>query len=136
MVDDVQRFLEQLELRPPATASTIAMAEDQLGAKLPEQYVRFLEFTDGGEGFIGENAYAMLWGVEELGSMNQAYEVEKYLPGLLLFGSDGAGEAYGFDTRNPEWPIVQVPFVGMAWDVAWPMGTSFNEFLKRLSESE
>jgi hypothetical protein len=78
----------------------------------------------------------MLWGAEELVPLNEAYQVQKFVPGLLLFGSDGGGEAFGFDTRAGDWPIVQVPFVGMGWDVAWPMGTSFNEFLRNLSEIE
>jgi hypothetical protein len=43
----------------------------------------------------GDFGFAHLWPVEELVSLNRAYEVEKYLPGLLL-GSDGAGKAYGF----------------------------------------
>jgi hypothetical protein len=68
--------------------------------------------------------------------MNQSYEVQKYVPGLLVFGSSGGGEAYGFDTRFPDWPIVQVPFVGMEWAVAEPMGSSFGEFLGQLYETK
>ena len=121
-----------MNLRPGATDAAIAAGEMQLGMRLPADYVDFLKFTNGGEGFVGKNAYIILWGVEELASMNQEYEVQKYVPGLLIFGSDGGGEAYGFDTRSPQWPIVQVPFVGMEWDVAESMGTSFCQFLARL----
>ena len=104
--------------------------------KLPLDYVEFLKRTDGGEGCIGKSAYVMLWAVGELASLNHAYEVQKYAPGLLIFGSDGGGEAFGFDTRNPQWPIVRVPFVGMAWDVARSMGGTFNDFLERIYEIE
>ncbi len=64
--------------------------------------------------------------------MNQGYEVENYAPGLLIFGSDGGGEAYGFDTRNPQWQMVDIPFVGMHWSLARPIATSFEGFLTHL----
>jgi len=55
-------------------------------------------------------------------------------PGLLLFGSDGGGEAYGFDMRTPNKHIVQIPFVGMDWADAIAMGSRFEEFLDRVRE--
>lgn len=136
MVGDMDRLLAHLERRVPATVGAVDECERQLGAKFPLEYVEFLRTTNGGEGFIGKSAYIMLWGVQELASMNQAYEVQKYVPGLLMFGSDGGGEAYAFDTRSPQWQIVRLPFVGMAWDLARPMGATFNAFLRRLYEIE
>jgi SMI1 / KNR4 family (SUKH-1) len=136
MAVDIRQFADGLISHPEATNAAIIQSEKQLGMKLPVEYVEFLKLTNGGEGLIGKNAYVMLWGVEELASMNQSYEVQKYAPGLLIFGSDGGGEAYGFDTRTPQWPIVQVPFVGLAWNLARPMGKSFNIFLEHLHEAE
>lgn len=136
MVDDIRQFVDSLNHGPGATGAAISESEKQLRAKLPPEYAEFLKLTNGGEGFIGKNAYVILWGVEELASMNQSYEVQKYAPGLLIFGSDGGGEAYGFDTRTPQWPIVQVPFVGMSWTLARPMGTTLHAFLERLYRIE
>jgi hypothetical protein len=133
---DMDRLLANVSRRIPATTAAVAEYERLLGADLPREYVEFLRTTSGGEGFIGKNAYVILWGVHELASMNQAYEVERYVPGLLVFGSDGGGEAYGFDTRTPQWQIVQVPFVGMTWDLAEPMGATFTAYLERLYETE
>lgn len=128
----MNRYLDNLSRRPAATGVLIERTGEQLGARLPGEYIDFLKLTNGAEGFVGPNSYVMLWCVEELAELNQSYEVQNYVPGLLLFGSDGGGEAYGFDMRNPGWPIVQVPFIGMAWDVAQPIGSSFVEFLERL----
>jgi len=108
----------------------------QLKHTLPGDYVEFLKLGNGGEGFVGASEYLILWGAEELVSMNEAYEVQKYVPGLLLFGSNGGGEAYGFDTRSPEWLVVRVPFVGMDWNLAQFVSTSFTALLKRLYETE
>jgi hypothetical protein len=104
--------------------------------KLPSEYVTFLKLCNGGEGFIGDEEYVILWSIEELASMNDGYEIEKYVPGLLVFGSNAGGEAYGFDTRTPESQIVSVPFVGMEWSLALPKGASFEAFLGCLYETK
>jgi hypothetical protein len=131
----MDRLTEGLDRRPAATDAIVAAGEGQLGKKLPEDYVRFLKHANGGEGFVGKG-YAILWPVDELASMNRSYEVQEYAPGLLIFGSDGGGEAYGFDTRTSDWIVVQVPFVGMTWSLARPRGASFIAFLKNLSETK
>lgn len=130
------QYLQGLSHGPGATDNAITEAERQLGLKFPAEYVEFLKIANGGEGFIGKGAYAMLWCIQELASMNRAYEVQKNAPGLLIFGSDGGGEAYGFDTRDPHWPIVQVPFIGMDWRSAQPLGDTFASFLKHLHDGE
>jgi hypothetical protein len=127
--------LHELNRRPGATDAMIAESERKLGLKLPAEYVEFLKVSNGGEGFIGPNAYVMLWPVEELAERNRSYEVGDATPGLLIFGSNGGGEAYGFDIRTPHFPIVQVPFIVLSWDDALPVGGSFDEFLAQLSTS-
>jgi hypothetical protein len=136
MVNDMAQLLAGLDRRPGAAKTVIAEGAAQLGVPLPADYVEFLKLANGGEGFISEHAYVMLWGIEELAAMNRSYEVQKYAPGLLIFGSNGGGEAYGFDTRDRQWPVVQVPFVGMDWTLAQPKGRSFGEFLERLREGQ
>lgn len=115
----------------PATAEEIAAAERNLGRSLPNDFREFLRVSNGGEGSIGEN-YVMLWNTEELGEYNGSYQVNEYAPGLLLFGSDGGGEGYAFDTRTSPPPIVTVPFVGMALKYANPVAETFVAFLKKL----
>ena len=135
MANDMPRLLKGLTCRAGATAGAIAKGEEHLGVKLPSDYVEFLKLADGGEGFISKDAYLAVWGIEELPSMNQSYEVQRYAPGLLLFGSDGGGEAYAFDTRDPRWRIVQVPFVGMNHKSARYIATTFSAFLESLSQA-
>jgi hypothetical protein len=123
----------------PASTNAIAAFETGAGFQLPKEYVDFLRMSNGGEGFVGDKpgdrAYIILWPVEELLTLNKAYDVQKYAPGLFLFGSDGGGEAYAFDLRKSSKPIVRVPFVGMALDQAIGMGESFLDFLQTLHRS-
>ncbi len=132
----MDNLLSEFTQNPPATVEMISEYEVQASVTLPSGYVEFLKRCNGGEGFIGENSYVIFWSVDELASMNEDYEVQEYMPGLLMFGSNGGGEAYGFDTRNPQWKIVQVPFIGMEWNLAQPLGLTFREFLEQLSEAE
>ena|GEM_PF-207073 len=118
---------------PPARASCIKQVEREAGIRLPEDYVRFLRRTDGGEGFVGE-AYLRLWSVDELMDGNMDLEVEESAPGLFLFGSNGGGEACAFDMRTESMPVVAVPFIGMELEAIWPIASTFDAFLQTLFE--
>jgi hypothetical protein len=75
---------------PPASAEALHVVERDIGKILPEDYKTFLLEHDGGDGFIGTN-YLILWKAEELSKFNDGYEVSKYAPGLLMFGSNATG---------------------------------------------
>lgn len=103
-----------------------------LPVELPNDYLAFLMDSNGGEGTLGEN-YVSLWKAEDLLPNNVAYAVAQFAPHLFLFGSDGGGEAYAFDTSDRSFGVVQVPFIGIdGAPVAIPMGNSFTAFLTNL----
>ncbi|SRR6266404_9898902 len=111
-----------------ATCDLIEAFEHSTGLKLPNDYVGFLKTCNGGEGFVGED-YLILWRIEELEEFNRDYEVQEYVPGLLLIGSNGGGEAYGFRTDKTPWEIVRVPFVGMSPELAIKVTGVFSDFI-------
>ncbi|MGR4866917.1 SMI1/KNR4 family protein [Caulobacter sp. LARHSG274] len=131
---DRDHLLSKFHGNAPVSATEIERFEEVTGFELPKGYARFLERSDGGEGFIGPNAYAIFWRLGELVEMNKAYQVEEYAPGLFIFGSDGGGEAFAFDTRTSTKPIVSVPFVGMELNLANVMAPTFEDFLEELSK--
>jgi hypothetical protein len=131
-MENQNRLFDKFNSRPGATDGQISSAENGLGIRLPHEYAEFLKNRNGGEGLIGE-AYVTLWAVSELAPLNLSYESNRWAPGLLIFGSDGGGEALGFDTRAPNWPIVQIPFVGMRWGSAHLLGATFGKFIENLS---
>jgi hypothetical protein len=128
-----ERLFAKFKANPPASAGLIAQSQAKLSLPLPIDYVRFLQQMNGGEGFIGEHAYVALWRVEELSERNTGYEVAEFAPGLLLFGSNGGGEAFAFDTRSGQFRIVAVPFIGMDdLSDAIVIATNFRTFLEVL----
>jgi hypothetical protein len=128
---DKGRLLLHFKGNPPASDSSCK----QLEAFLPLDYIGFLKEMNGGEGFVGANAYLILWRAEELVEFNKAYQVEEYAPGLFIFGSDGGGEAFAFDLRSDTRSIVSIPFVGMDVGLIRPLSADFMGFLEKLFES-
>jgi len=124
--------LTEGQFNSPADQKVVEELSSSLGVALPSDYLDFLGNHDGGEGFIGDN-YIVLWGAEELANFNREYEVDKYAPGILLFGSDGSGEGYGFDTQSIAMPIVRMPFIGMARRYATPIAKDFPDLFAKLA---
>lgn len=93
-IADLARILRDFRSNPPADAQIIERCEQELGVVLPDAYKRFLQHANGGEGPIGPASYAQLWSVGDLADNNDGYEVNQYAPGIVLFGSNGGGEAF------------------------------------------
>jgi hypothetical protein len=117
---------------PGASEEKLRETERSLAFPLPEDYCRFLRFSNGGEGFVGRS-YLILWAVEDLAQFNKEYQVQDYAPGLFLFGSNGGGEGFAFDTRVTPFPVVRVPFVGMDLQCAKIIAKSFKELFASLA---
>jgi len=89
---------------------------------------------NGGEGFVGKN-FLRVWPVEDLIQANKDLLVNEGAPGLFLFGSNGGGEAFAFDTRSAPPPVVAVPFIVGLEDVI-AISPTFGSFLQHLYQSE
>ena len=128
-------FLRDFKGNAPADDIAIRQLQASSSLKLPGDYLSFLQRVNGGEGFIGKNAYAILWRAEEVVEMNKAYQVDVLAPGLFIFGSDGGGEAFAFDARSDPVFTVTIPFVGMNLELVRPIAPSFERFLMHLFNS-
>lgn len=129
-----EALLDGWRLHPPASTDALQRVASDLGHALPEDYRGFLRAHDGGEGFLGRH-YLMLWGADQIARCNREYESALYAPGLTLFGSDGAGHAFGFDTRGRPMLIVRVPFLGLSWQLAKTVAITFDELLVNTAAS-
>ncbi len=128
-VTDWRALTGELELGPPATDELLQRVLSSLPLAPPDDYVAFMRGANGAEGPVGAEGYLQLWRLEELIELNREYQVEQFASGLLLFGSDGGGEAYGFLNRDGSVQIVGVPFVPLDIAQARFLGDSFEAFL-------
>src|SRR4051812_10268874 len=104
-------LLKDFEFNDPTSEDQIVAFERVEGIRLPNCYRDFLKMGNGGEGPIGEFGYANFWKIEEIAGLNRSYHVQEYLPGYLVIGSDGGGEAFAI--KRDATVYVQVPFVGL-----------------------
>ena len=127
----MQYELTKGQLNGPAEAAVVESLSAALGIALPHDYLDFLRQHNGGEGFIGES-YIVLWKAEEIALFNREYEVAKYAPGILMFGSNGGGDGYGFDIQQDSMPVICMPFIGMERRYADRITASFTGLFTRL----
>jgi hypothetical protein len=58
--------------------------------------------------------------------------VKEDIPGFIVIGSDGGGEAFGYNLNLIPPELCMVPFIGGRWEDALSFGTSFVEFVKKV----
>jgi hypothetical protein len=133
MEDNIRKLIIGLRVKAGVSEEALVEVQSTLGLRFPKEYSDFLLFSNGAEGSIGKS-YLSIWPLEDITTLNKAYAVNEFAPGLILFGSDGGETGYAFDTRSKSMPIVAVPFIGMDLSEIIFYSQSFNEFLKYLSE--
>ena len=105
----------------------LAEPADSFLQSLPEEYLTGVEEFGGREGFLGET-YVRLYRLQELVTLNFAYEVPTFLPEVIVFGSNGGGEAFAFRRRDSA--VVQVPFLPMNGEYVEFKEINFVEFCR------
>lgn len=130
MNSEIKKYIFEMELNAPTSMQIFAEVESQLGIKFPQDYVDFMLLSNGCEGIIGDS-YLRIWPIEDIIKMNQAYEVDEYVPGLIIFGTNGGGEAFAFDKRTESIKYIMVPFM-FDFDDVIELGDSLINFFERL----
>jgi hypothetical protein len=133
--DKLRQLTEQMQLSPGASEDTIVRVQRQLDLQLPNSYLDFIRESNGAEGPVG-NSYLALWSIEELPLYNKRDAADELTRSLLQVGSDGGGEAFAFDTRTADMPIVEIPFISIDLSEAVFWGADFEEFLEFLYNRE
>jgi hypothetical protein len=99
---------------------------------LPEDYLNAVDEFGGREGFLGDS-FVRLFRLQELTSLNFAFDVPVLCPEVFIIGSNGCGEAYAFPLNEPA--IVQIPFIPLRAECAIHLADSFTGFLQALAAS-
>jgi len=100
---------------------------------LPADLRAFLEQHDGGRGKVGSRPL-VLWSAEQIAEEAQAQEVSLATPGLLLFGTDGGAEGYGYLSRLRDRRYGRIPLIAAGAHEFEAVGATLSELLQALRE--
>jgi hypothetical protein len=114
---------------PGASMEEVTKAQADLGITFPEDYVEFMLRSNGGAGWLGPN-YISLCDLHDVVYRNRLYA--EFSVEFLIFGSDGGGEFFAFDTQADLMPVVTVNMVSFSREDAIFCGRTFTEFLEFL----
>lgn len=135
-MEKYNKYLIEFEANNPMadTALYTKQIEERFGKKLPADYIEFMEVYNGGEGSVGKS-YVALYPISKIIELNRDYEIEEAVPGLMLIGSNGGGEAFAIDYRTDEIRFVMIPFL-FEEDAIIELSDSFEGFLEKAYNGE
>src|SRR5437870_2909690 len=122
--------LPQMKLAPQGAT------EEQLdGLELPADVRAFLARNDGGRGTVGSRARPLgLWSAGQIAREADEQEVTRATPGLLLFGTDGGAEGYGYLPRLQRGRYGRISLMAAGAHEFESLGDSLEELIKAVAE--
>lgn len=88
MENIIKKIANEWNADPGADLTNISIIEKALNTTFSKDYITFLQWSNGGEGNIGDN-YISLWKCEDLITLNNEYQIQKYLSNKFLgIGTD------------------------------------------------
>ena len=102
------------------------------GIKLPADYISFMMEHNGGEGSVGDNAYAILFKLEELKRINDDYKISEYIPGYVVLGTDGGGMLLGYSDKTKTYFAVDACAIDES-EIFYEENT-FDELFRKMDE--
>lgn len=131
-MEKLSAILPELEIEKRNSAEQIERLEAKYRQLLPDDFRDYLHQCGGAEGVIGETGYIALWGIDEIEERNQYFNEAEMFKGLLLFASDGGGEAYAIDFRGDGLTYVEIPYIGDEVEDAIVLGKTIWEMFREL----
>jgi hypothetical protein len=125
----IKKITEQWNFISTTKLEQISAVENEFDVVFSEDYKTFLKWSNGGEGYIGEN-YISLWKVENLITLNKEYQIQKYLSNsFLAIGTDGGGICYGFNITNHT--VFKCPLGDLNVGEIFVVAKSFKDFFEK-----
>lgn len=100
--------------------------------ELPADLRAFLSAHDGGRGTVGKRPL-WLWSAEEIARESEVQEVSLAVPGLLLFGTDGGAEGFGYLSRMRSGRYGRISLLAAGAHEFEPLGDSLEELLMAIA---
>lgn len=117
---------------PEATEASLARLVAASPIELPSEYLRFLAYSNGGEGPLGfQPYYFQIDPADDAALALEDRRHEEFFPGFIIIGSNGGGEYVGLDVRGSSpWPVVALDMTNIDLDESvLVIASSFAAFI-------
>ncbi len=110
--------------------------DEQLDAlPLPQDLRDFLAKHDGGRGTVGARKRPLiLWSAAQIASEAEQQEVTAAVPDLLLFGTDGGAEGYGYLPRLQRGKYGRISLMAAGAHEFESLGDSLDELISAVAQ--
>lgn len=103
---------------------------------LPSDLRAFLERHDGARGTAGPRKRPLiLWSAEQIAREAEEQEVTRATPGLLLFGTDGGAEGYGYLPRLQRGRYGRISLMAAGAHEFESLADSLEDLLRSIGDS-
>jgi SMI1 / KNR4 family (SUKH-1) len=134
MSEPLATLLRDVRLAGPAPDALIEAVEKEMDCTLPPDVKDFLREHDGGTGTLAAQKRPIeLWSIERIRDECDAQEVTRSVPGLVLFGSDGGAEGYGWLPRLRERRYGRISLIAAGAHEFEGLADSFADLLQSLA---
>ncbi|RYI28830.1 SMI1/KNR4 family protein [Bacillus infantis] len=96
---------------------------------VPEEYIRIVRLASDIELNVDSEMYIRIWGASGCIEMNEAYEVQKYLPNSLAIGDDEGGGALIYLEGKDGFGIYYNRFADLDIDEAVKIAPSLTDLI-------
>jgi SMI1 / KNR4 family (SUKH-1) len=100
---------------------------------LPKDLRAFLEKHDGGKGRVSGRPL-VLWSAKQIRDEAEQQEISLAVKGLVLFGTDGGAEGYGYLPRLQQGKYGRISLLAAGAHEFEALADTFDELIKALAE--
>lgn len=133
MLIELEKINQNLKIEVKKNGSTkeqIKKMQDFFSViDVPEEYLFFISKVSEVEILVKNETYIRLWGAEGCMEMNEAYNIQKYMPGALAIGDDEGGQAIFYAKGKNDYGLYKVGFGNLDIDDAVFISPSLYELL-------
>ncbi|ARC84678.1 hypothetical protein U732_3080 [Clostridium argentinense CDC 2741] len=116
-------------VKEAAAKEDIELLKIKSSIEIPEEYIEIVKENIELEICVDGEVYIRIWGPKGCNELNEAYNIQKYLPESLAIGDDEGGGALMYLYGNEEFGIYLCRFGDLDIDEAIKISPSLKELL-------
>jgi len=114
---------------PASSEQDIRQLCDKSSVEIPDEYLEVIREKSEIEICVSGRMYIRIWGADGCIEMNEAYNIQKYLPNSLAFGDDEGGGALIYMSGKEGFGMYLCRFADLDIDEAIKISPSLRELL-------